>query len=190
MSDDLWLWPMWHLTLTMWHLILTHVTFDLDPRDLWPPSHLSNTLCKIHKNRIFALVTLTFDLDLHTWPRYSQCSSPYQIWWLYLKHFRRYELLSRNFGLVTDRHMDRQKPRHMSPPCISTGGLKNGVTGWVVTTCSNTTCLCLKCIEENNLAYNNRSRAPLGQNKGGTNIVLLVRLRAFWRYLTCPCWSV
>ncbi len=69
----------------------------------------------------------TFDLD--TWPIYCQCSLPYQIWWPYLKRFLRYELLSSNFCLVTDRQTDgqtdRRKATPKSPPCISTGGLKN-----------------------------------------------------------------
>ena len=30
-----------------------------------------------------------------------------------------------HYFLVTDRQMDRQKAMHKSPPCISTGGLKN-----------------------------------------------------------------
>ncbi len=29
------------------------------------------------------------------------------------------------FGIVTDRQTDRRKSMHKSPPCISTGGLKN-----------------------------------------------------------------
>ena len=40
-----------------------------------------------------------------------------------LKWFLRYESLSSNFGLVTE--TDRRKAMHMSPPCVSTGGLKN-----------------------------------------------------------------
>ncbi len=40
--------------------------------------------------------------------------------------FLRYELTSSlNFGPVTDGRTDRQKAMHMSPPCISTGVLKN-----------------------------------------------------------------
>ncbi len=51
---------------------------------------------------------LTYDLDLHTWPRYHLCSSLGQIWWLYVKWFQSYEFLSSdflsslNFGPVTD----------------------------------------------------------------------------------------
>ena len=43
---------------------LTHVTIDLDPRDLRPLSHMSNTctLCKVQGNHVFDMVTLTFDI--------------------------------------------------------------------------------------------------------------------------------
>ncbi len=37
-----------------------------------------------------------------------------------------HEFFSSNLGLVTDRQTDRQKAMHNTPPCISTGGLKNG----------------------------------------------------------------
>ncbi len=42
--------------------------------------------------------------------------------------FLKYELFSSHLGLclVTDRQTDRQKAMHKSPPCISTGVLKNG----------------------------------------------------------------
>ncbi len=84
-QDDLWRWPMWLLTCG-----------------------LQATLCKIQENHFFDMTTLTYDMDLHTWPRYHHCSSLYQIWWPYLKWFLRYEFLSidflssLNFDQVTD----------------------------------------------------------------------------------------
>ncbi len=65
----IWHWPMWPVSLN-------NMIFDLEPRDLWPPDYMSNTLCRIHENHFWHV-----DLDLYVWPRYHHCSSPYQIWW-------------------------------------------------------------------------------------------------------------
>ncbi len=56
------------------HLNLANVTFDLYLCDLWP--WCPNKICKICENHIFDMVTLTFDLDHHTRPKYHQCPPP------------------------------------------------------------------------------------------------------------------
>ncbi len=104
-------------------LTLTHVTFDPDPCDLWPPTLHVTPPNKTWSNVFFTFLTLTF--DLWPWPSGSTLRSAMsmplpnlvtlgqtvsEIWINFQAFFTQ---------------TDRQKVMHKSPPCISTGGLKN-----------------------------------------------------------------
>ncbi len=121
LKSHFWLWP--------WLSTLTHVTFDLDPRDPWPqklPVRWSN---ETWNNVFFDLVTLTFDLDPQGQPYGHPRQFSDKISWPYVKYFWRYEFWSSNFWSSefwsSHRHQtDIQNAIHVSPPCICTGGLK------------------------------------------------------------------
>ncbi len=130
-----------HVTLTFdlrpWPLTLNQVTFDLDPCDLEPLGHMSNTLCKVLENHVF------WHGDLDLWPMTLTFTQALDI--INIHHHTKFEPPKSNgsrdinFYLVifgpmnyflvtdrqTDRRTDRRKATHKSPPCISTGGLKN-----------------------------------------------------------------
>ncbi len=119
-----WPWPMWPLTLTQ-------VTFDLDSWS-WTKTKLPLRLQNQAKNHDL----WSYDLDL--WPMILILEV--DLGGIYLNNltkfhdsrcntFRDMNYCPVNFCLVilsqTDRQTDRQKAMHMSPPCMSTGGLKN-----------------------------------------------------------------
>ncbi len=82
------------------NLTLTHVTFDLNPCDLWPLGQMSNKFQKVGDPTSNSSVVMNFFLVI-------------------------FFLVNYYLGIVTDRQTDRRKAMHKSPPCISTGGLKN-----------------------------------------------------------------
>ncbi len=110
-----WAWPSWPLTLT-------HVTFDLDPCDPWPPTFLVS-LSNEAPNHDFCPgnldlwpMTLTFRVDLkfihvHVLTKFH---NP-----------RRLGAMVCEIWISVQLQTDIQKAMHMSPPCIRTGGLKN-----------------------------------------------------------------
>ena len=61
----------------------------------------------------------TRDLDIIYFHHHTKFGGPK------LNAFRDMNFFLVNFGQVTDRRTDRQTVMHKSPPCISTGGLKN-----------------------------------------------------------------
>ena len=63
-------------TLGLTSAYLNSITIKPDARS----GNMLRTLCKILENNIFRHVTSTYDLDLWPWPRYHQCSPPYQTW--------------------------------------------------------------------------------------------------------------
>ena len=71
--------------------------------------------------------TQKMQLDVEVSPRASVINLNQHKWMCPKStYFLRYELFSSlNFGHITDGRTDRPKAMHMSPPCISTGVLKN-----------------------------------------------------------------
>ncbi len=155
---DLWPWYLWPLTdrfhmkctmqrpwnqvlftrdLDLWPTTLTlhQVTFDLDPCDLKPRGHMSNTLCKVLKNHVFwhgdldlwpMTLTFTQDLDIINIHQHTKFEPPKSNGSrdinFYLVTFG-----PMNYFLVTvrqtDRRTDRRKAMHKSPPVLMHGGL-------------------------------------------------------------------
>ncbi len=94
-DQDLWPWATWPLTLN-------HVTFDLDPGDLWQGSHHISSIknyAKSPKNTSFLF------RDLALWP--MTLTSKVDTEWPDIIKIHPHAKF------------------HESPPCISTGGLKN-----------------------------------------------------------------
>ncbi len=94
---------------------------------------MSDTLCKVLEKHVFWHgdldlwpLTLTFihNLDIINIHHHTKFETPKSNG---LRDINFYLVIfgPMNYFLVTDRQMDRRKAIHKSPPCMSTGGLKN-----------------------------------------------------------------
>ncbi len=118
--------------IPIFSLILTSVTFDLDPCDPWPWLMWPLTMTKwparqSNENLTYPFftwwpwyLTLTCEVDLgvtnvHALVKFHdpRCNT-FEIWIIVQSEF-----------LSSDRRTDRQKAMYRSPLCTSTGGLKN-----------------------------------------------------------------
>ncbi len=117
----IWPWAMWPLT---------YVTFDIDPKDHLPPSHMSNPLCGIHENHVVFwhgvldlwTMTLTFkhDLDIINVHHHAKFGYPNSNGCWDMNYCPVIFVQSWTGGQT-----DRQKAMHMNPLCNCTGGLNN-----------------------------------------------------------------